>query len=82
MVGWECCKNCDEWGQSVEANYCESILDGNPGCPVVDCMPGITFCIAVATLKIILLNTTIIYPFLQLPYSYVNYFHRSFLRFT
>ena len=37
--GEECCMTCDENGQSVESGECQSRINGNPGCPMVDCLP-------------------------------------------
>ena len=37
--GDECCMTCDKMGNLVESGECESTLNGNPGCPMVDCLP-------------------------------------------
>ena len=37
--GSECCMTCDENGKMVESGECESRMNGNPGCPLVDCLP-------------------------------------------
>ena len=37
--GSECCMTCDEKGQLIESGQCESTLNGNPGCPMIDCRP-------------------------------------------
>ena len=58
MGGWECCLTCNEYGTGlIAANYCESTLDGYPGCPIITCVPGIPFNIAVEAL----LSSFIIY---------------------
>ena len=37
--GSECCMTCDEEGQLIESGQCESTLYGNPGCPLINCLP-------------------------------------------
>ena len=39
MDGEECCKTCDDQGNLIPANYCQSKLNGNHGCPVPLCIP-------------------------------------------
>ena len=37
--GSECCKTCNEQGELVDSGECESRLNGNPGCTIVNCLP-------------------------------------------
>ena len=37
--GEDCCMTCDENGKMIESGECESTLNGNPGCPMVICLP-------------------------------------------
>ena len=30
---------CDGEGKLIESGQCESTLNGNPGCPLIDCLP-------------------------------------------
>ena len=38
-LGSECCMTCDGEGQLIESGQCESTLNGNPGCPLINCRP-------------------------------------------